>query len=315
MTHYRNMTAGILVLGIAVAGCKPSDPNEKNTAQPETATSSPAENSSTDEGADPREKVMLHARVDFTSSMSAPDAGTQNTTHIQLELRQPAFRSGKGSDASFDWDTDQSTEVRGDVDANGSAHISSDQGDLTENYQKSSHWPNWTVPEKGVFSIQMPEKSHVGEGLSVRVNIHAPVSGTQTARITSPQGSMETEASLSIPLACGGQNQYIADGSSGCGIEISMDPNVSSPQDAAGQVLFPQLKDALAAPNGETLMAMQGTLFGAQTEYREDGHFVVHMARDYPFAKEGSSIDHRYKVVVWSTRLNDDWVPEAAKPD
>ncbi|HVL01805.1 MAG TPA: hypothetical protein VM553_18435 [Dongiaceae bacterium] len=305
LSKYQRLPAGVALLALLIAGC-----GEQEEKQEPSADSDVAEESS---AADGQEAILLHARVDYTfTSQTAEIGGSQ--AHISLHIRQPAFRSGKGESASYDWDNDHPVEVTGAVRGEGSAAIVSNDTTLNERYDKSLSLPQWKAPEQGAFSITMPEPSSMGDGLSMQVNIHAPVSGTQTVIVSGQDMSASMAPNFARPLLCTGQQQYIQDGSDGCGIEIRLEPTPTSAKNDIGQVMLPQVQKALAAPNGEVVMAMLGQVYGATTEYRSGGHFVTRFVRKYEFAKDQSQMTYDYQVTVWSTAKSEDWTPSDVTP-
>lgn len=255
------------------------------------------------------ERISLNASIDFTQQTDMKEIGASGT-RIRLLMRQPAFRYGKGPKATYVWDYEGVTKVIGNVQGQGHARIDSDDGSLTESYGKSAEWGKWTAPSKGAFSMTMPEPSHIGDGLRLELSIHAAVEGASRAHISGKGVSADIEPNLAIPYSCHEQSINLPDRSPECGLKVSLDAMPTGPKDPEGAVLYPDLVKALAIPETETALAMTGQVYGATTEYRENGHFTLRFARDYVAQKEGSAIRYQYNLIVWSSAPNDEWKPK-----
>lgn len=287
---------------LSITGCHAPDKMHDGAEQQVEQVTPPAEN-------DGREPILLHARIAYTSAIDFKGAGGGNTARFLLELRQPAFREGRGNTAKYEQDTDHEAQVVGSVHGRGQAHMVVENGEMSESYDQSATWKQLTVPEQGMFSIQMPMPSHIGDGLSLELEVHAAVSGSKSGHLSSKEASADMEPQVSVPNACQTHSEYLPDHGDACGFKLSLDATPTEPKDEAGKVLFPDLQKGLAEPHGERILAMAGQLYGATTHYRDNGHFVMTYNRHFDDGKDGSSMTDAYHIVVWSTAPDEAWKP------
>lgn len=295
----------ILTISIAAAlvltGC------ERSTSEL-NAPSSPSASSSSEATA-AMEPILLHARVDFTNKSTTQKIG-ESALSMSLNIQQPAFRSGKGSEATYQVDDTLREQVQGFVHGTGHAQIELEDGRLRETYDKLFAVSTLKTPEKGVFSIGIPEPSSIGDGLSVRIGIHAAVLGTASAKVIKRGAATDIPPTMAAPLGCRDQSEHIADRSDGCGIELRLDASPVAAKDEAGEIMLPKIQEALKQPNAEWVLALLGQTYGAQTTYRDNGHFVLHFTRNYSFSKDGAEGTQDMDITVWSTRRGDAWSPD-----
>jgi hypothetical protein len=259
------------------------------------------------------ERILLHARIEYESTWRTRGIGTRHFA-MSLLLEQPAFRDGQGATARYSIDPERRERLQGIVEGAGAARVVSDDTVLDERYEKSASWPELQVPSVGLFSLLDPEPSSIGDGLQVQLKLHAAVVGTASAHVSSPDGSTDMEPQFAVPVECKSRNENIEGNPPGCGFDLDIDAVPTRARDAEGQIMLPKVRDALAQPNGEWVMALLGNHFGATTQYRERGHFVQRLSRTYRLAKDETESQIVITLFVWSTGSNEDWVPRDVPP-
>lgn len=286
-----------LLLAGLVYGCSAESPPPEVAGPPEKSA----------------ERILLHARVDYESTWQTRGI-TKRHFLMSLHLEQPAFRDGQGDTARYSIDPDRRERLQGIVEGSGTARIVSDDTVLDERYEKSASWPELQVPAMGRFSLLDPEISSIGDGLQVQLKLHAAVLGAASAHVSSPDGSADVEPQFAVPVECNSRDENIEGSPPGCGFDLDIDALPTRARDAEGQVMLPKVRDALAQPDGEWVMALLGNHFGATTEYRERGHFVQRLSRTYKLAKDGTQSQIVITLFVWSTGSNEAWFPRDVPP-
>lgn len=279
---------------------------------PESA-SDQTDNSTTNTTSAPEdqgEPIMLHARIDYTGSSTLHGFGKSGTT-LSLEILQPAFRSGKGKTASYSPDNSALTQVRGFVHGSGHAETKSSDTTIEEHYEKTGAWAALKTIDKGYFAITMPEPADIGDGLQVEVEVHAPVEGEQW---TQAYGQKSPDTTFAHPMECSEHDEHRDDQGAACGVKFHIDPTPTGAKSDAGKIVYDKIVDALKQPNGEWVMAMLGQLYGGETTYESDGHFVVHVSKKYTLDKDGSTIDRDIDITVWSSPRNSTSTPKNVTP-
>ena len=289
--------AALALVATSIAACTKAEP-QAEAPLPSVSEDAPS----------PGQPITLHARIRYLSSWETPDVGNRRF-ELQMNLLQPAFRQGSGPGAQYSIDPVKPAQVQGSLQGSGKTQIVDDDTSLTETYRKSADWPKLSTPTGGLFSVQAPEPSNIGEGLRVRLKLIAPVMGESSARASSSDGSADIEPQIAVPLECKLHHPEIEGLADGCGIELDIDAVPTGPQDDAGQVLFPAVRDALAQPNGAWTMALLGNHYGATTEYRTNGHFIVKLQGIYSVQQDGAASQMQVELVIWSTDPREVWSP------
>ncbi|MDB6060150.1 MAG: hypothetical protein JWM78_253 [Verrucomicrobiaceae bacterium] len=297
--------SAVMMSTFLLNGCgRPSNPTPETQTDASTA---PAEQN------DGTEPITLHARIDYVSTSNS-GALSQSKSIFSLEIQEPARRDGKGKSATYMQEENAPEKVQGFVHGQGTANLDSGDTKLQENYDKSVSFANLAKPDKGIFTISMPQPSSIGDGLSVQINIHASVAGTQSAKITAGGKSVDTEPTMSRPLLCSDQTKFFDDGSDGCGVELTVDAVPTAAKDAGGEVMLPKIKEALSQPTAEWAMALLGQMYGATTEYRDNGHFIIRFVKKYDLTKEDTAMTSDINITVWSTGRDEKWSPANLPP-
>jgi hypothetical protein len=255
------------------------------------------------------EPVTLHARIDYSGSSATKEIGKTGTT-LSFEIREPAFREGKGKSARYSQDTSGQTQVQGFIHGAGHADISSNDGHIEENYDKKGEWNSLQAPQKGNFSIMPPEPSDIGDGLQVEIELHAPVTGEQWMKAL---GQQSPDVTFARPLECTEKDEYLDDHGPACGVKFHIDPTPTGPKTEAGKMLYDKIVEALKQTNGEWVMAMLGQLYGAETTY-ENNEFVLQVHKQSTFDKDGVTMHRNIDITVWSSRRDSDWAPKSVTP-
>lgn len=166
--------AALAIAGsLSITGCHAPDKMHDGAEQQVEQVTPPAEGNG-------REPILLHARIAYTSAIDFKGAGGGNTARFALDLRQPAFREGRGNTAKYEQDTDHEAQVVGSVHGRGEAHMVVDHREMSESHDQLATWKRLAVPAQGMFSIQMPMPSHIGDGLSLALEVHAAVNGSKS---------------------------------------------------------------------------------------------------------------------------------------
>ncbi len=290
----------LCISGSMLTGCRSKSDPTPTAAEPEAKA---------EETADSGLPVMMHTRLQYrlSSKTSGDKLNAGSELRYALQLQTPLMRDGKGATATYRGADSGVDQVQGDVTASGQATLKDSDISTNETLNLAGHWPTLVVPEHGRFNAQPPERSLTGEGMALRLVLEAPMEGSQSATITNERGSMTTDVTLSRPLPC------VLDSSSKqetCKIELSIDPAPTTAHDEGGKLMLPRIKEALAQPNGEWAMALLGQVYGATTEWRADGGFVLRFNRDYQLIKDGTTMTLEMKLLVWTAKPGDNSEPK-----
>lgn len=257
---------------------------------------------------------MLHARIEYESQLTAPAPAMHHEFVMSIQLDEPALRDGKGASAVYIVDNSGREQLAGSVRARGHAHIEADSGSLDETYDKSASWPARMTPSSGLFVFVTPTPSPLGTGLHLTLHLHAAVTGTGVATLNSRTGSTKTEPSFSVPFQCSASDKVISGEPEGCGVDLELDPAPRALGAGEHNDLLAETLQGLAQPGAEALLAMSGHYFGASTEYRADGHFIVRFRKSYESTVEDSKRAHQINFIAWSTGRNENWQPDGLPP-
>lgn len=302
----RNLTSVCFVSFLLLAGCGQSSKENQQTeseAPAETPVSS-------------GEPITLHARLDFMDSSASTSINANHKLNASIYIETDVIREGSGASATYRLDSDDS-RVQGSLVAKGSLALNSDDVSSSETYNMHNEWSSLTNKPEGKFSIKLPEPSLLGDGLSVAVEIEAPVSGTKKATISSKGQTMETEVTHSRPMFCTPQvedkNKDV------CTLKFTIDAVPTKATDPAYESILESAKNVYAYqgkknPEGGLIMySGMVPVYGAITQY-QNGHFATALDQQYTANIDGTDIGQHIHLVVWSTKRGDKWQPEGLPP-
>lgn len=304
MKHLTSISFLSLLL---LAGCGQSS---KDKEQLETAAEATPEIQSSSSG----EPITLHARLDFVDASATPSINANRQLNASIYMETDVTREGSGANATYMHDSDDS-RVQGYVIASGKLALNKDDVSSNETYTMHNEWSSLTTAPEGKFTIKLPEASLIGEGLSVGVEIEAPVSGTKKATISSKEQSMESEVTHSRPIFCASQT---AD-KDVCTLTFTIDAQPTKAQNPAYESLFTAAQETYKyqgkkGPDGGFIMySGLVPVYGATTNYN-NGHFVTELNQQYSVNVDGGDMSQHIYLVVWSTKRGDKWQPEGLVP-
>jgi len=302
-------SAGLTLL--ALTACSPAP--EGATAQVDEAASEAVEAAD----ALPQDKqLVLHARLYVKDQTSTPAIGSANQIQAAFHLQSPITVTGTGLGARFS-DVFEQDLVQGQLQASGKTDFKSDPT-LTEHYQMQASWPQPVAVTQGRFRVWAPEPSSIGEGYSVKVELEVPVSGDQTAQISSNGTVLDTDITHARPIVCA------TDNSSGtaqeiCKFSYTVDAVPTEAKDETGKMLLDNAK-ALYAGQGKIDsdggLIMYGSLapiYGAVSSL-EDGHLVIRSTQQYSLKFKEADMAQQLELVVWTSEPGDSWQPANLPP-
>ncbi len=302
----KNITV-VCALSLLLVSCGKA-PKEN---QPQ-ASEMPAQESVSSAG----EPITLHARLDFVDGLTSSAIHAQRQLNASIYLETDVLRQGSGASATYSLDTDV-TRVQGAVRASGTLALNDGDVSSSETYNMQNEWNSLTSKPEGKFIINLPEESFIGEGLSVGVDIEAPVSGTKKATISSKGQTIDSDISHSRSMFCAPQadkkDQDI------CTLKFTIDAAPTKAKEAIYENLLENAKTVYANqgkknPEGGVLMySGMVPVYGANTQYHS-GHFVTELNQQYAVNVDGADISQHIHLVVWSTKRGDKWQPEGLPP-
>lgn len=304
MKHLTSISFLSLLL---LASCGQSS---KDNEQVETAAEASTEIQSASSG----EPITLHARLDFVDTSSMPSISASRQLNASLYIETDVTREGSGASATYIQDTDES-RVQGFVTASGKLALNKDDVSSNETYNMHNVWNTLTSNPEGKFTIKLPQLSLVGEGLSVGVEIEAPVNGTKKATISSNGQTLDSEVTHSRSIFCATKtaDQDV------CTLTFTIDTVPTKVQDPAYESLFEAAKETYKyqgkkGPDGGFVMySGLVPVYGATTNYH-NGHFVTELNQQYSVSLDGGDMSQHIYLVVWSTKRGDKWQPEGLLP-
>lgn len=300
----KNITSVCALSFLLITSCGQSS-KESQQVESEDVAQTPADPSG--------EPITLHARLDFVDTFATASINAKRTLNASIYIETDVVREGSGASATYSVDSDES-RVQGALYASGSLAFNHDGVVSSENYNMHNEWNSLTSKPEGKFTIELPDASTVGEGLSVGVEIEAPVSGTKKAIITSGGQDADAEILHARPLFCSTQADKEI-----CTLKFTIDAVPTKAQAPEYESLFENAKKIYAyqgKKNAEGGLIMYSSLvpvYGAITQYR-DGHFVTALDQSYSVNLDGGDISQHIHLVVWSTKRGDKWQPDGLPP-
>lgn len=295
---------------LLAAGCGQSS-KEDQASEPEEIAEAPAETTG--------EPITLHARFDFFDKSGSSSINSNRQLKASIYIETDVRREGSGAGATYSLDTEES-RVQGSLLASGSLALKSNEVSSSETYNMRNEWSSLTSNPEGKFLIDLPERSRIGEGLSVGVDIEAPVSGTKKASISSNGQTIDSEITHSRPMFCAPQSAE----KDVCKLKFTIDATPTKAQEPAYETLLESAKAAYTyqgkkSPEGGLIMySGMIPVYGATTRYN-NGHFVTELNQEYTANIDEGEISQHIHLVVWSTKRGDkwqpEWVPPLQKPD
>jgi len=303
----KNITSVCALSFLLLAGCSKS-PKENQPVESEA----PAE-ISTDSAGEP---ITLHARLDYVDTSASSAINAQRKLNASIYIETDVLREGSGASATYSLDSDE-PRVQGSLVVSGSLALNSNEVSSSETYNMHNEWSSLTNKAEGKYLIELPEPALLGDGLSVGVEIEAPVSGIKKATISSNGQTMDGEITHSRSLFCAPQP---ADKDKDvCKLKFTIDPVPTKAQNPAYEHMLESAKTLYTYqgkknPEGGLIMySGMVPVYGATTQYH-DGHFVTELNQEYTANIDGTDIGQHIHLVVWSTKRGDKWQPEGLPP-
>jgi len=304
----KNITSVCLLSLLLVAGCSKSPKEDDQQVESDTSADAPASPSG--------EPITLHARLDFMDSSASASVNASHHLNASIYLETDVTREGSGESATYSLDSD--SRVQGSVVASGTLALKSNDVSSNETYSMHNEWNALTDKAEGAYRIRLPEVSLLGEGLSVAVEIEAPVSGTKKATISSAGQTLDSnDVTLSRPMFC--STQAADKDKDVCKLSFTIDAVPTKAKDPAYESMLESAKTLYAyqgKKNPEGGLVMYSGLipvYGATTQY-QNGHFVTALDQQYTSNIDGTDISQHIHLVVWSTKRGDKWQPEGLAP-
>jgi hypothetical protein len=304
----KNIMSICLLSFLLLAGCSKSPKEADQQVESEATADVPASSSG--------EPITLHARLDFMDASASPSINAKKHLNASFYIETDVTRDGSGASATYSLDSDDS-RVQGIVVAAGTLALTSDDVSSSETYNMHNEWNSLSNKPEGKFSIKLPEPSLLGEGLSVAVEIEAPVSGNKKATINSKGQTMDTDVTHSRPVFCTPQAEDKA--KEVCTLNFTIDAAPTKAKDPAYETMLESAKTLYAYqgkknPEGGLIMySGMVPVYGATTQY-QNGHFVTALDQQYTANIDGTDISQHIHLVVWSTKRGDKWQPEGLPP-
>ncbi len=153
---------------------------EISTPEP-AASAETSEDGTVDDSSHGGEAVTIHARIQDVTETAAPQLASNHKLAAAFYLATDAVRYHENGTVSYTMQ--DGTRIQGALDAQGSAHIVSDDAVADESYQMKGEWPEVIQPNTGMFRIKSVEPSHLGEGMEVTIEIEVPVEGIEKSLV------------------------------------------------------------------------------------------------------------------------------------
>lgn len=298
------------LLALALSACSKAPDSPEPSPAPESATS---EDVSVDDSNQGGSAVTIHARLQYSSQTSTPKLSSNYKLDSAFYLATDALRYDDGGTISYTMQ--DSNKVQGQLNAQGSAHIVSDDMVADETYQMQGGWPEVTSVDLPQLRIKSVEPSHIGEGMSVTVELAVPVKGIKKSLLQNKDSKIEnTEIKFSAPLECTAENTH----DDICRLLFTIDAVPSEARDAIGEQLLATAKDLYArqgkigSDDSLVLFSSLVPVYGATTSQTGE-HFVTQLDQHYEVTQKETQLAQHLKVVVWSTPRGELNEPEAAK--
>ena len=301
----KNITSVYLLSFLMLVGCSQS-PEENQQVESDT----PAEEFSSPAG----EPITLHARLDYVDTYASPSINAMRQLNASIYIETDVMRDGSGESATYSLDSEEA-RVQGTLVASGTMALTSNEISSNETYNMHNEWVTLTSNPEGKFIIKLPEPAILGDGLSVGVEIEAPVSGIKKATVSSNGQTIDSEVTHSRSMFCSSQS---ADKDI-CKLTFTIDPVPTKAKNPASENLLESAKTLYAyqgkkSPEGGLIMySGMVPVYGATTQYH-DGHFVTALEHQYTANLDGSDMGQHIHLVVWSTKRGDKWQPDGLPP-
>lgn len=303
----KNISSVCLLSVLLLAGCSKS--SKENDQQAESVTNSEIPVASSGE------PITLHARLDFTDLSVSTSVNSSHQLKASIYMEMDVTRDGSGEGATYSQESD--SRVQGALFASGKLALNNDDVVSNETYNMHNEWGTLTDKADGIFRMRLPEVSLIGEGLSVGVEIEAPVSGTKKASVSSKGQTVETDVSLSRPIFCSSQSED--KDKDVCKLNFTIDAVPTKARDSAYDSMLESAKALYTyqgkknSDGGLVMYAGLVPVYGATTEYKDD-HFVTALDQQYTVNIDGTDISQHIHLVVWSTKRGEKWQPEGLPP-
>lgn len=285
---------------------------EISTPEP-AASAETSEDGTVDDSSHGGEAVTIHARIQYVTETSAPQLASNHKLAAAFYLATDAVRYHENGTVSYTMQ--DGTRIQGALDAQGSAHIVSDDAVADESYQMKGEWPEVIQPNTGMFRIKSVEPSHLGEGMEVTIEMEVPVKGIKKSLMQNKDLKIEnSETKFSTPLECSPVNET----EDLCKILFTMDVAPTEARDAQGEQLLPSAielyknQGKIGADNSLIMYTSMVPVFGAKTTMHGE-HFVTELDEHYQVQMDGSTLGQQLKIVAWSTPRGEFNEPAQAK--
>ena len=303
----KNIASVCLLSLLLVVGCSKSPQDEDQQVESESPADTPVSSG---------EPITLHARLDFMDSSISASVNANRKLNASIYIETDATREGSGASATYTLDSD--ARIQGALTATGTLALKSDEVSSNETYNMRNEWNTLTDKPDGMFSIKDPEASRIGEGLSVAVEIEAPVSGIKKTVMTTDSQTVDSkEVTLSRPMFC--SSQPVDKDKDICKLKFTIDAIPTKVQTPELETMLESAKTLYTyqgKKNPEGGLVMYSSLvpvYGATTQYH-DGHFVTALDQEYTANIDGTDIGQHIYLVVWSTKRGDNWQPDGLTP-
>lgn len=309
MSSRLTLTAAMLLTSLLGACSKAPE-----TSAPEpTASTESSEDGAVDDSTQGGEALTIHARIQYVTETSAPQIASNHKLQAAFYLETPAVRYHENGTVSYTML--DGTRIQGALNAEGSAHIVSDDAVADESYQMKGEWPEVIQPNSGMFRIKSVEPSHLGEGMEVTIEMEIPVQGVKKSLMQNKDLKIEnSETKFSTPLECSPVNET----EDLCKILFTMDVVPTEARDAEGEQLLPSAielyknQGKIGPDNSLIMYTSMVPVFGAKTSMNGE-HFVTELAEQYQVQMDGSTLAQQLKIVAWSSPRGELNEPAAAK--